>query len=227
MKKILLGLIITASTAGYLYTWSSIVNAASCCHTSGTDTGIDVNKKISSGGHTEGTRIIGEDGDVRYVSSVRTYEIPNISLINQNGEIVNLRKVLESDKPIALNFFFTTCTTICPVMTVTITQMEKELEADLDDLRIVSISIDPEHDTPDVLHRYTEMYRTSAEHIFLTGKVEDVIRLRKSFETYTGDKMNHEALTLFKLPNSDNWLRIDGLASSGDLAKEYRNLLKS
>ena len=70
-------------------------------------------------------------GTTRYEVSIHRYDIPDLRLIDTSGSSASLRELLESDEPIALNFIFTTCTTICPVMTATFSQMQRRLGAAL------------------------------------------------------------------------------------------------
>jgi protein SCO1/2 len=156
----------------------------------------------------------------RYVATTETYTIPDVDLIDQQGTAVSLRTLLESDQPIALNFIFTTCTTICPVMTATFAQMRRELGDAGNELQLVSISIDPEYDRPDKLETYARQYQAGESWEFLTGDGDDIVQVLKSFDSYAGSKMNHQPVTLLKRPDSSSWTRLDGLASGKDLANE-------
>jgi protein SCO1/2 len=161
----------------------------------------------------------------RYAATTENYAIPDVELIDQSGTSVSLRSLLEADQPIALNFIFTTCTTICPVMTATFAQMRRELGDTGDQLRLVSISIDPEYDRPDTLKAYAEQFRAGAGWDFLTGDSADIVLVLKSFDSYAGSKMNHQPVTLLKSPENLSWTRLDGLASGKDLANEVKTRL--
>jgi protein SCO1/2 len=155
-----------------------------------------------------------------YSVSTERYSIPDVQLIDESGAPVTLRTLLESDQPIALNFIFTTCTTICPVMTATFAQMRRELGEAGAQLRLVSISIDPEYDRPKKLKAYAELFHAGPDWAFLTGDDADISEVVQSFNALTGSKTNHRPLTLLKRPQSPSWIRIDGLASGTDLAQE-------
>ena len=155
----------------------------------------------------------------RYTVSDEYYDIPDIQLIDASGETVSLNS-LGSDQPVALNFIFTTCTTICPVMTVTFAQMQRQLGEAADQLQLVSISIDPEYDRPAVLDAYAKQFQAGDNWMFLTGDSNDIAQVLRSFDSYTGSKMNHQPLTLLKKPGSPSWVRIDGLANGESLAQE-------
>lgn len=155
----------------------------------------------------------------RYTVSDEYYDIPDIQLIDASGETVSLNR-LGSDQPVALNFIFTTCTTICPVMTVTFAQMQRQLGEAAERLQLVSISIDPEYDRPAVLDAYAKQFQASDNWTFLTGDSLDIERVLRSFDVYAGSKMNHKPVTLLKSPGSASWVRIDGLANGASLAQE-------
>lgn len=161
----------------------------------------------------------------RYATSVETYEIPGVTLVDQDGRRVPLASALDATRPVALNFVFTTCTTICPVMTATFSGMRAALGPDADGLRLVSISIDPEFDTPEVLKRYTERFAAGNDWRFLTGDAREIARVLRAFDAYFGSKMNHRPLTFFRAARNGRWVRVEGLASAGDLAREYRRLI--
>jgi protein SCO1/2 len=155
-----------------------------------------------------------------YSVSTEQYAIPDVELIDESGAPVTLRALLEPGHPVALNFIFTTCTTICPVMTATFAQMRRELGEAGAQLRLVSISIDPEYDRPEKLKAYAELFHAGPGWAFLTGDAADIFEVLQSFNALTGSKTNHKPLTMLKRPQSPSWIRIDGLASGSDLAQE-------
>jgi protein SCO1/2 len=155
-----------------------------------------------------------------YQVSDARYDIPAVQLLDASGAVVPLEDLLASDQPIALNFIFTTCTTICPVMTATFVQLQRELGEDAERVHLVSISIDPEYDRPDVLDMYIKQFQADKNWTFLTGETNDIVNVLRSFDAYTGSKMSHRPITLLKRPDSESWVRIDGLASGQSLAQE-------
>jgi len=160
----------------------------------------------------------------RYERSVGTYDVPDVTLVNQRGEQVALRSILTPKTPIALNFVFTTCRTVCPVMTATFARMRSELGDDGEGLRMISISIDPDHDTPGVLDEYAQRFGGGAEWQFLTGESASVLRVLKAFDAYAGAKTNHQPLTYLHGSGRADWVRIKGFPSAAELANEYRRL---
>ncbi len=160
-----------------------------------------------------------------YTSEVVSYSIPDIKLVDMNGDRIVLRELLDSSAPVALNFIFTTCTTICPVMTSTFQQVQAKLGSKHSSLRMVSISIDPENDTPARLKAYAAKFKAGAQWKFLTGSFENSVAVQQAFGAFAGEKMNHQPITFLKAQGSENqWIRLNGLLSASDIIKELDKL---
>ena len=166
-----------------------------------------------------------EKGKPRYTKSLETYDLPELNLIDQDGDRVDVAALGEGSDPVVVTFVFTTCTTICPVMTATFSKVDRVLAAEGAGFKLVSVSIDPEFDNPRVLKKYAERWKASDDWSFLTGDLDDVNNLLRSFQAYYGDKMNHKPLYLMKAPGQNQWVRIEGLARGSDLGAEYRQLV--
>ena len=166
------------------------------------------------------------NGAAKYQRSMRSYSIPDVALVDADGKAVRLRDLLATQDPVMLNFIFTTCGAICPVMSKVFSEVPSSLGTQASRLRMVSISIDPENDTPAQLKAYAGTYGAGARWTFLTGRIEDVKAVQLAFDSYRGDKMSHEPLTLLHPAKDQPWVRIDGFASAKDLAQEYRKVVK-
>lgn len=165
-----------------------------------------------------------DDGGTQLKTSVERYDVPAILLTDQDGAKVDL-STLGTAHPVAVNFIFTTCTTICPVMSASFQRLERALGDDIGDLEMVSISIDPEYDTPEVLREYADRFGAGEHWSFLTGDADDVTTVLRAFNALSGSKMNHKPFTLFKVPGDEGWTRVEGLAGANALADEYRHLV--
>ena len=82
-----------------------------------------------------------------------------VPFIDQHGRATTLRAVLDTDLPVLVNFIFTTCTTVCPIMSRGFAQLQESLGPDRDRVRLVSISIDPEVDSVVALEAYARRYQ--------------------------------------------------------------------
>lgn len=157
--------------------------------------------------------------------SLASYSVPAVTMINQDGQRVALQELLNADMPVMLNFIFTSCTAICPAMSAIFASVQDELGSDSGRLRMVSISIDPEHDTPEALSAYATRFGAGPQWEFLTGSLDDSIAVQRAFDADRGDKMNHAPMTLFRASPESQWVRYEGFATAADLAKEYRDTL--
>ena len=132
----------------------------------------------------------------------------------------------------ALQFIFTTCPAVCPVLTSTLAAAEKALGADGDRLRLLAVSIDPEHDRPARLADYARRFGIvlgggRPRWRFLTGDRDDVEAVLKAFHADSANKMDHRPLTLLRGAPGEPWVRLEGFPSAAELAGELRRLLGS
>jgi protein SCO1 len=162
----------------------------------------------------------------RYKRTVEEYKIPNITLINQDGKDIHLVEYLNAEQPVIVEFIFATCTTICPILSIGYTNLQAQLGPEARNLRLVSISIDPEYDTPEVMKAYLQRYKAQPGWDFLTGSVEDIALTMRAFDAYVSDKMGHRPLIFLRSPVEKKWVRIDGLVSGKELKSEYLQLKK-
>jgi protein SCO1/2 len=174
---------------------------------------------------TQGAALGGKSNT--YSTLKEEYKIPDVVLTSEKGRKMSIREVLESDKPVMLNFIFTTCTTICPVLSASFSQVQDAMGSEVEDVTMVSISIDPEYDTVEKLSAYAQRFEAGEQWQFFTGQLEDIIAVERAFDIFRGSKMNHEPVTLIRASKDQSWLRIDGLANAGDIVSEYRNLLSN
>jgi len=141
------------------------------------------------------------------------------------GAAVALRSVLNHEGPVLLQFIFTTCPTTCPVLSEVFAVAQDTLGPELHNVRMVSISIDPEHDTPARLQEYAQKFRAKQQWRFLTGKRQDIVAVQKAFEAYWTNKMRHAPRTYLRAAPDAPWVRLDGFVSATELVAEYYHLL--
>ena len=157
--------------------------------------------------------------------STALYEIPDLAMIDQHGETISTAELFATDRPVMVNFIFTTCTAICPMMTSIFQQVQTRLGDDSEEILMVSVSIDPEQDSPEALAEYAEAFRAGPQWSFLTGSLEDSIALQQAFQAYRGDKMNHAPVTLIRAGSESEWIRFDGFSNAKELAAQARELM--
>ena len=157
--------------------------------------------------------------------SIREYAVPAVRLVRDDGKGVSLPDEMNDGRPIVLNFVFTTCSSICPLMSSVLARFERRLGADAHKVHLMSISIDPEQDTPGRLREYARKFHAGREWQHYTGTVAASIAAQQAFDVYRGGKMSHNAVTLMRAAPGRPWLRIEGFVTPDDLVREYRKLL--
>jgi protein SCO1/2 len=107
---------------------------------------------------------------------------PDVELVTHDGRTVRFYSDLVLGKHVVVSFLYTSCTRICGLMTANLVRVQRELGGRVGkDIHFYSVSLDPEHDTPEVLRAYAAAYRAGPGWTFLTGRQEDVDALRRKF----------------------------------------------
>jgi len=150
------------------------------------------------------------------------YVAPEVMLVRSDGVRVNFAHELDDGRPVLLDFIYTTCTTICPVMSQTFAEVQKRLGPEAARVKMVSVSIDPEQDTPTRLAQYARRYEAGPQWSFYTGAVDADVQVQRAFDVYRGDKMNHSPATLFRAAPGQPWVRLDGFATPDAVLAEVR-----
>jgi len=160
----------------------------------------------------------------RYERSVQSISIPDVMLVNQDGKRVRLPKLLAGEKPVVVDFIYATCTTICPILSVGFSNLQKRLGKSSDQIRLVSITIDPANDTPTVMKEYLRRYRAKPGWEFLSGSRQDIDRVMHAFDAYFRDKMDHQPLNFIRTAETGSWIRLYGLMSGRDFRQELETV---
>lgn len=102
-------------------------------------------------------------------------QIADFHLVNSDGKMVSLKDL--KGRVWVADFIFTTCGGICPTMTANMAQVHRSYVL-VDKVRLVSISVNPENDTPEVLKAYAKKFKANTDHwLFLTGPLADIQKL--------------------------------------------------
>jgi len=147
--------------------------------------------------------------------------IPDVALFDQNGKSVRFYSDLVKGKVVAMNFVFTSCTTICSPMGANFGQLQTHLG---NGVRLVSVSIDPTTDTPARLKKWSGQFHAGPSWTLLTGEPKDVERLLKGLGVYTPNRFSHAPILLVGDGASGRWLRANGLAAPEDVQAMIRRV---
>jgi protein SCO1 len=152
------------------------------------------------------------------------YPMPAVTLVRADGKRMALAEALDDGRPVMLNFVYTSCNTICPVTSQVFQQARELLGEQREQLNMVSISIDPEQDTPRKLAAYAKRYAGAGPWAHFTGSNADAVAVQRAFAAWRGDKMNHQPVTFIRGAPGQPWVRLDGFASPEQLVAELRRL---
>ncbi|MCI0490684.1 MAG: SCO family protein [Blastocatellia bacterium] len=153
--------------------------------------------------------------------------IPDIEVINQDGEKLNFYSDLVRGRVVVINFIFTTCTTICPPLTATFSQVQK-LGGDRagKDFYLISISVDPVTDTPQRLKAWGAKFKAKPGWTFVTGEKHNIDELLKSLGGFTAQIEDHSPLVLIGNDSKGVWTRTYGLAPPAKLLEIVEGAIK-
>jgi protein SCO1/2 len=166
------------------------------------------------------------DTKPQYTRTLERYVPPDVTLINQEGQRIQFRDLVNCGKPVVVDFIYGTCTTICPVLSAGYTNFQRKIGADSAKVQLISISIDPEHDGPAVMKKYLKNYRAQPGWDFLTGSRKDIDSVMRAFNAYIPNKMSHYPIMFLKAPGDEKWVRLYGLIGTSEFIKEYEQVVK-
>jgi protein SCO1 len=144
--------------------------------------------------------------------------IPDVAVIDQDGRELNFYRDLVKGKVVAINFIFTTCTTICPPLAATFVKVGN-LGGDRfgKEFTLISVSVDPVTDTPQRLKAWSAKFKAKPGWSLVTGKKDDIDTLLKALGAFAASKQDHTPMALIINDDKGAWTRTYGLASAAKL----------
>ena len=157
---------------------------------------------------------------------------PNVPLVTQDGKTVRFYDDLLKGKIVAIYLMYTTCQYACPLETARLAQAQRFLGDRVGkDIFFYSISIDPKHDTPEVLKTYAEKYHAGPGWQFLTGKPEDIELISKKLGLYSdpdpSNKDGHIPVLMIGNVATGQWMKNSALDNPRFLALMIGQFLDS
>ena len=145
----------------------------------------------------------------------RALRVPSVVLTDETGRTVRLYDDLVKGRIVVMNFVFTACSTICQPMSATFAQVQKMLGPR--PVRLVTVSIDPEHDTPARLAEWKARFGGGDSWALLTGAKDEIDRLRKTLGVYTANRLDHTPTIVLLDDRSGRSTRLNGLVRARDV----------
>ena len=132
-------------------------------------------------------------------------------LVDQDGQELMFVSDVIGDNIVVMDFVYTTCTTICPVLSALFTQVQGKLgDAVGDEVTLVSMSVDPVRDTPQRLKAYSAKHRAGEGWLWLTGSKGEVEDVLIGLGAYTSNFEDHPSMVLIGDGRTGEWKRLFG-----------------
>jgi cytochrome oxidase Cu insertion factor (SCO1/SenC/PrrC family) len=150
----------------------------------------------------------------------------DVPLLTQDGKSVRFYSDLLEGKTVIINSFFSTCNGSCPMMAATFARIQKALGDRLGkDVYLLSISVDPETDTPQKLKEYAERFHAKPGWYFLTGDKQNVQFALEKIGQYVEEKTEHFNMFIIGNEKTGLWKKAFGLASPDEILKIVDSVL--
>jgi protein SCO1/2 len=152
--------------------------------------------------------------------------IPDVMVLDQDNRQLHFYSDLVQGRKVAINFIFTTCTTICPPLTANFARIQKMMRARGEiDLQLISISVDPENDTPERLKSYATLFHAQPGWTFVTGNRADLEKIWKAFNINLAAKQDHPPTVAIGNESLHQWVYASGLTTAGKLMGAITSVL--
>jgi protein SCO1/2 len=187
-------------------------------------TGLTLLAAASAPAH-EGHRAAAVASDTNAASKTRV-RLADVELTDQSRRRGLLARDIVGGRIVIANFVYTTCSSVCPLISVVFNQVQQQLPAELArDTVLLSISVDPLNDTPEQLQAAAQQYGSGDGWRWLTGRVNDIESVLKGFGAYSVRAQDHLPMVVIGDPSTNTWYRFTDMPASRslvDLARQLR-----
>ena len=156
----------------------------------------------------------------------RARYFPNVLLRTHENKTVRFYDDLIKGKIVLINFMYARCEGICPTQTANLVKVQQALESRVgQDIFMYSITLKPQQDTPQVLQEYARVHGVKPGWLFLTGRGEDIEKLRRKLgfvdpdPIVDKDKSQHIGVVLYGNEALDRWAACPALTDPEEIAK--------
>lgn len=154
---------------------------------------------------------------------------PNVTLRTQDNQQVRFYDdVVKGKKVVVINFMFTSCTELCPLAAANLANLQQALgEHAGRDVFLISISVDPKHDTPAALKAYAERLHAGPGWTFLTGNAADIELIQRRLGAYPTDGTPHTGMAIYGNEASGSWSATPIIRNAAGMARIVLRLVES
>jgi len=150
----------------------------------------------------------------------------DLEVIDQNGKRLRFYSDVLKGRVVLINFIFTNCQDACPLVTHKLNQVRSLMaEVVRDEVWFVSISVDPERDTPEAMKAFAKKQRVDESRwLFLTGPKQNLDFIVKRLGQYTQEVEAHSTLMLAGNDKTRHWTRVMPMVPPAGVAEQLRAL---
>jgi cytochrome oxidase Cu insertion factor (SCO1/SenC/PrrC family) len=146
-------------------------------------------------------------------------------LLDTEGRPLRFKSEALGDTLVVMDFVFTTCTTVCPVLSAVFARVQGRLGERLGtEVQLVSLTVDPTRDTPARLKAYSTSLRAKAGWRWLTGRPDSVRQVLEGLGAYRPDFVNHSPMVLVGDPRTGTWVRLNGFPTEEQILAKVDEL---
>jgi protein SCO1 len=155
---------------------------------------------------------------------------PNVAMRTQDGKAVRFYDDMIKDKVVVIQLMFTDCSKYCSTITPNLVEVQELLRERVGNkVSLLSLTVDPENDTPQVLRAYADQYHVKAGWNFLTGRKSDVDLIRRKLGVYDPDENVTEHMAVLTIGNEreGQWLAMPALSKPQDIVRTVERIMKA
>ena len=152
-------------------------------------------------------------------------KLPEAAVTDQHGRTARFQSDFVGDRLVVINFIYTTCTTVCPVQSALLADLQQRLGQRAGrEVALISVTVDPLRDTPVRLKEFSAQYKAGPGWTFLGGDKQAVDEVLTAFGVYTPNFADHPAVVLVGDPRSGQWTRFFGFPGSEQIMARVTQL---
>jgi len=169
--------------------------------------------------HSAHRAMLEQQGSAPATSS-EAINVPDVTLVTQNGRQVSFKDEVIGENIVVIDFVYTTCTTICPVLSAILGQVQDSFGDRLgDDVVMASVTVDPMRDTPARLKSYSAKHGARDGWLWLTGQQTVIKYVLEAFGVYTPNYEDHPSMVLIGDGRTGEWTRLIGFPAAEQIVK--------